>query len=46
MVRTKNPKIVICSKCGNQNIICRDEDFVLCTNCKSIKRIKDNKVED
>lgn len=45
MVKTKNPNIVVCSKCGNENIRSGDENFIICTNCKSIKRIKDNKVE-
>lgn len=46
MVKTKNPKVVICSKCGNENIRNGDEEFVICTHCKSIKRIKNSKVED
>lgn len=46
MVNTKNPKSVICSKCGNENIVCNDEKFVLCNQCKSIKRINRSKIED
>lgn len=46
MVNTKNPKIVICSKCGSENLVHNDEKFILCTHCKSIKRIKDSKIED
>lgn len=46
MVNTKNPKIVICNKCGSENVVYNDEKFVLCTQCKSIKKLKTNNVED
>ncbi|MGL5352628.1 MAG: hypothetical protein ACRDA5_04805 [Clostridium sp.] len=46
MVNAKNPNIVICSKCGNESVVCNEEKFVLCTQCKSIKRINSSKIED
>lgn len=45
MVNTKNPKIVICSKCGSTNMVYDDNEFILCTQCKCIKKIKDIKIE-
>ena len=45
MVNTKNPKIIVCSKCGSENMVYNDDKFILCKLCKSIKQIKDNKIE-
>lgn len=46
MLKTKNPKIIICNKCGSENIVYNNEKFVLCTQCKSIKKIKTSEIED
>lgn len=46
MVNTKNPKIIICNKCGSENMVYNNDKFVLCKLCKSIKQIKDTKIED
>lgn len=46
MVSTKNPNVVICTKCGNENTVYNDYKFILCKVCKSIKKIKESKIED
>ncbi|MBB6621887.1 hypothetical protein [Clostridium gasigenes] len=45
MVNINNTKIVICSKCGTENVVDDNNKFILCTQCKSIKKIKDSKIE-
>lgn len=46
MVNTKNPKAVICNKCGNENMVYNNEKFILCKQCKLIKKIKNCEIED
>ena len=45
MVSTKKFKIVICSKCGNETLVYNNEKFILCAQCKSIKKIKHSNIE-